>query len=304
MNQAQSDVLEFHETMHRPIGNPSKPDLTVDTQLRWDLIHEEFQELTLALKGEDKLGQTLTPEEQVIAVADALGDIAYVVVGAAVTWGIDLTGIWDAIHESNMTKTPGNNRPDGKVLKGPNYKPPFLKEALQRSKADFEAQKNDDREDQWWPTPTVKTILPIEEIPNDQESRSKLLQEAKAELAARKVRKAIKSIPKNEDFFPELAAKILEDIGEIQARDTDPTPANSQQRLEGTFLARGAFLFDCVCERQHEISTILGSRGGRAKTGHCECICGKVYDVIFSLHNGEEVCEASIQDLGGPGANQ
>lgn len=91
--------------------------------LRLELIREEFEELTEA-----------TGKRDVIEMADALGDIAYVVVGFALEMGIDLNAVVAEIHASNMTKLgeDGNviRREDGKVLKGPNYRKPDIKSVL------------------------------------------------------------------------------------------------------------------------------------------------------------------------------
>lgn len=155
MYYAVNDILEFHQAMNRPIGDPRSPDVTVHQELRVKLIEEEFEELKLALSGKDKLGNALTHEQQIIAVADALGDLAVVVTGAAVTWGIDLGSVFAEIHRSNMTKTPGNLREDGKLLKGPRFQPPDLKKVLDQTRK--ELMRDGVGDDSWWPEPTSKT---------------------------------------------------------------------------------------------------------------------------------------------------
>ena len=66
----------------------------------------------------------------------------------------------------------------------------------------------------------------------------------------------------------------------------------------GRFLSRGAFMFDCSCERTHEVPTNNGTRGGKRKTGQTECWCGKVYTITFDYTNGE-YATFEVQDLGG-----
>ena len=48
--------------------------------------------------------------------------------------GWDLDGAMDRVHKSNMSKLDENGIPilreDGKVLKGPNYKPPNLEDLI------------------------------------------------------------------------------------------------------------------------------------------------------------------------------
>lgn len=110
-------VREFHETYDQPIR--TVPTINVpELQLRLDLILEEVTELQEALEASD-----------IVEVADALGDIAYVVYGAALTFGIPLDEIVDEIHRSNMSKLGADGKPvyresDRKVLKGESYFPP------------------------------------------------------------------------------------------------------------------------------------------------------------------------------------
>lgn len=66
----------------------------------------------------------------VVGVADALGDLAYVVYGAALHFGIDLDAVVAEIHRSNMTKTPAGN---GKAVKGPEYRAPDLRKIVART---------------------------------------------------------------------------------------------------------------------------------------------------------------------------
>lgn len=91
--------------------------------LRLKLIEEELEELWLAVR-----------EGNVVEVADALGDLAYVVYGAAVSFGIDLGKVTDEIHRSNMTKVWPDGRVkkngDGKVVKPPTYSPADLEAVL------------------------------------------------------------------------------------------------------------------------------------------------------------------------------
>lgn len=106
-------VGEFHAMAGVP--ESAKPDIGSHRTLRLTLIDEELRELADALN-----------EDDIVGVADALGDLLYVVIGAARQWGIPLERVVAEIHRSNMTKTAGEQRADGKVLKGPNYSPPDL----------------------------------------------------------------------------------------------------------------------------------------------------------------------------------
>ena len=92
-------------------------------KLRVDLIKEELDELTNAMK-----------EKDLTEVADALTDILYVTYGAGHAFGIDLDKCFDEVQNSNMSKLGENGKPiyneAGKVMKGPNYFKPDLSKFL------------------------------------------------------------------------------------------------------------------------------------------------------------------------------
>jgi len=91
--------------------------------VRADLLNEEHIEVQLALQDGDRE-----------AIAKELADLVYVAYGTALVYDIDLDEALRAVHDSNLTKLDDNGKPvlreDGKVLKGPNYKPPDMKGAL------------------------------------------------------------------------------------------------------------------------------------------------------------------------------
>lgn len=112
-------VKEFHDKFG--IRHDPKIEDEHNANLRLDLIEEEWLELQDAVRL----------NEGKEAVADALGDILYVTLGAAESWGIDIERVFAEIHRSNMTKEGGGKRADGKILKGPNYSPPDLSFVLE-----------------------------------------------------------------------------------------------------------------------------------------------------------------------------
>ena len=99
----------------------TKPSFSSEkiNKLRLDLIREELDELTEAMKNKDLL-----------EVADALTDILYVTYGAGHAFGINLDKCFDEVQNSNMSKLDDNGKPiyneSGKVMKGPNYFKPDL----------------------------------------------------------------------------------------------------------------------------------------------------------------------------------
>ena len=92
-------------------------------ELRIKLIREELREFEKA--ADDK---------NLVKIADALGDILYVIYGTGVSYGIDLEPIFREIHESNISKgEPSVLRSStGKILKAENYRPPNLQPILEK----------------------------------------------------------------------------------------------------------------------------------------------------------------------------
>ena len=115
-------VREFHEVYGQPIR--LRPVLNVpEKQMRLDLITEEADEYKEAVETDD-----------LIELADALGDIVYVAFGAALTHGIDLDDVLLEIQRSNLSKLGADGKPlyreDGKVLKGPDFFVPNIEKVL------------------------------------------------------------------------------------------------------------------------------------------------------------------------------
>ena len=114
-----SKVGIFMKTFGQDVKN--KPSFSTNkiNKLRIDLIKEELDELSDAMKNKDLL-----------EVADALTDILYVTYGAGHAFGIDLDKCFDEVQNSNMSKLDQNGNPiyneSGKVMKGPNYFKPNL----------------------------------------------------------------------------------------------------------------------------------------------------------------------------------
>jgi predicted HAD superfamily Cof-like phosphohydrolase len=117
-------VDEFHRLFELPIARTPGVDLADgQAELRQALIDEETSELRAAVADRD-----------IVSIADALADIVYVAYGTACVYGIDLDAVLDEVHASNMTKLGADGRPvrraDGKVLKGPGYRPPNIAAVL------------------------------------------------------------------------------------------------------------------------------------------------------------------------------
>ena len=113
----------FMKTFGQDVKNKASFSTDKINKLRIDLIKEELNELTEAMKNKDLL-----------EVADALTDILYVTYGAGHAFGIDLDKCFDEVQSSNMSKLDKDGKPiyneSGKVMKGPNYFKPNLNKFL------------------------------------------------------------------------------------------------------------------------------------------------------------------------------
>ena len=116
-------VEDFMEAMGQEVNAvPTFPEEEIQ-RLRLDLIEEELDELHYAIDNKD-----------MVEIADALGDLLYVVYGAGHAFGIDLDECFKEIHASNMSKLGPDGKPikreDGKVLQPDTFFPPDLKTIL------------------------------------------------------------------------------------------------------------------------------------------------------------------------------
>lgn len=118
MNWLQA-VYHFHDAFGQRIGYKPKQPPPDDLVLRANLHAEEYIELCEAMGNGD------VPE-----VADALADLIYVLLGTAVSYGINLEPIFWEVHRTNMNKQAGDKRADGKITKPPGWKPPRIAEML------------------------------------------------------------------------------------------------------------------------------------------------------------------------------
>ena len=112
-------VREFTYAMGQPLDEKHGFSRRLE-DMRWGLIKEEFGEVR------DAIGYSEILKE--------LADLVYVTYGYAATYGWDLDEAVRRVHRSNMSKLGVNGkplkRPDGKVLKGPNYKKPDLSDLV------------------------------------------------------------------------------------------------------------------------------------------------------------------------------
>ena len=118
------DVKTFMEAFGQMVRTkPQFPDKKT-MELRFDLIKEELNELEIAMKTKN-----------LKEVADALTDILYVTYGAGYAYGINLDKCFKEVQRANMSKLGKDGKPiyneKGKVMKGPNYIEPNLKQFIE-----------------------------------------------------------------------------------------------------------------------------------------------------------------------------
>lgn len=116
MNKMQKQVRDFHIAMDLEWNDT--PDMLDDgaVRRRMNLIREEVSELQMALAFSNMLD-----------TVDAIADLLYVVFGTAVELGVDVEPFFDEVHTSNLSKTGGHKREDGKWVKPESYEPANLR---------------------------------------------------------------------------------------------------------------------------------------------------------------------------------
>ena len=123
-------VIQHVELFHDSFGikNHYEPNANLtesEVELRFNLMKEENEEYLEAAKSND-----------IVEIADALGDQLYILCGTILRHGLQhkIVEVFEEIQRSNMSKLDANGKPiyreDGKVLKSKNYKAPNLEDLI------------------------------------------------------------------------------------------------------------------------------------------------------------------------------
>ncbi len=122
MKRKISAVQEFHTAFELGYRETPKANLgAAKNLLRFNLMDEENKEYLDAANNDD-----------LVEVADALGDMLYILCGTIIEHGMQhkIEEVFEEIQRSNMSKLGADGKPiyreDGKVLKGPNYFKPNI----------------------------------------------------------------------------------------------------------------------------------------------------------------------------------
>ena len=127
MKKQINHVAKFHDVFQignelTPVSAVGKPTFT----LRYNLMKEENEEYLEACENND-----------LVEIADALGDQLYILCGTILKHGLQhkIEEVFEEIQKSNMSKLDAEGSPifreDGKILKGENYFKPNIKSILE-----------------------------------------------------------------------------------------------------------------------------------------------------------------------------
>lgn len=124
MKDLTDKVLEFHKAFLIDEVQNYKKNPHCCT-LRKELMREENQEYLQACAANDN-----------VAIADALGDMLYILCGTIVAHDLQdkIVDVFNEIHRSNMSKLEDGKpifREDGKVMKGKDYFKPNIKQIIE-----------------------------------------------------------------------------------------------------------------------------------------------------------------------------
>lgn len=121
-------VSEFHKAFGLGMKESPTADLGIKKNLlRYELMREENEEYLEAANNND-----------LVEVADALGDMLYILCGTIIEHGMQhkIEEVFNEIQRSNMSKLGADGNPiyreDGKVLKGPDYFQPNILAILEK----------------------------------------------------------------------------------------------------------------------------------------------------------------------------
>ncbi len=132
--QELEKVKEFQEIFGLTVRHIAEGAIDPkDYLLRYELMREENEEYLDACQKGD-----------LVEVADALGDMLYILCGTIITHGLQhkISEVFHEIHQSNLSKLDEKGKPiyreDGKVMKGPNYFRPNIKKILEQDSFSFQ----------------------------------------------------------------------------------------------------------------------------------------------------------------------
>lgn len=135
MNDYDRKVRDFHVAFDIDVDKPFTADLLA---FRRRLIGEEVEELYQEIdRAIAEINETGSVSRKTLAdMMKEMADVQYILSGMVATFGIPAQAGFDRVHDSNMSKLGDDGKPvrraDGKVMKGPNYRPPDLDDLVDK----------------------------------------------------------------------------------------------------------------------------------------------------------------------------
>lgn len=127
MKEQLKHVETFHNAFLQENGKEPRTLIEDEYMLRYRLMDEENREYLDACR-----------EDNIVEIADALGDQLYILCGTILKHGLQhkIEEVFNEIQRSNMSKLGEDGKPifrgDGKILKGPGYTPPDIGSILNK----------------------------------------------------------------------------------------------------------------------------------------------------------------------------
>ena len=127
MKEQLKHVETFHNAFLQENGKEPRTLIEDEYMLRYRLMDEENREYLDACR-----------EDNIVEIADALGDQLYILCGTILKHGLQhkIEEVFNEIQRSNMSKLGEDGKPifrgDGKILKGPGYTPPDIRSILNK----------------------------------------------------------------------------------------------------------------------------------------------------------------------------
>lgn len=132
------DVRDFMKAARQPM--PDGPAV-LDGKEKWSrltMLLEELSEHKKALadlKKASEYNNQREVEDAIVEIGDSIGDLIFVLIGTAHSYGLDIDAIWDEIARSNRSKVNEktgfmDKDSTGKVIKPRSYTPPNLRKVI------------------------------------------------------------------------------------------------------------------------------------------------------------------------------